>query len=256
MILTCASCSSRYYASDDSIGAGRMVRCAACGYEWLAEPSLVLEKAVEAPQDGGAPARLTRELVERLRGQPRAPAAAQAPTSPAALIRARQAKRERRHRLLQAGAAWGVAAAGVAAVFGAGAAARDGLAQAWPQSATLFEALGLEVNAYGLTIEDVAVDWEQGSDQTVRVHGLVRNLREEPVQAPPLRLVLRDAAGAEAAAVVAHPARAVLAPLGITTFEARFQRPPREAVGLEVLFTRLGAENPPADPQAASDAPA
>ena len=56
MILTCTSCSTRYYADDDAIGpAGRTVRCAACGYSWFAESRLELrDKAEDAPVSGPA----------------------------------------------------------------------------------------------------------------------------------------------------------------------------------------------------------
>src|SRR5665213_2124431 len=38
MILTCPECATSYFADDSSIGAGRTVRCAACGNTWRAEP--------------------------------------------------------------------------------------------------------------------------------------------------------------------------------------------------------------------------
>jgi len=243
MILTCASCSSRYTASEEAIGAGRMVRCAACGYEWLAQPSLVLDTAADAAGGEGssmvaAPMALTRDLVEKLR--PKQKVSAQ--LSPAALIRARQAARERRLRLLRLGAAWGGAALVLLGVLGVGAAFRDRLAERWPKLASLYESVGLEVNATGIAIEGLTVEAAAGPTPDVAlVRGVLRNMRGGPKQAPPVRLALLDARGQELAVAVAYPLQTEIKSAGLTTFEARFERPPGEAVMLAARFAPVGS---------------
>ncbi|MGH6951131.1 MAG: MJ0042-type zinc finger domain-containing protein, partial [Vitreimonas sp.] len=100
MILTCTSCSTRYYADAAAIGpAGRTVRCAACGFSWFAEPHLELRAGADAPprlvEAPRAQDPLTRERVERLRRAAEQPGPA---PSAAAKFRAQQAERMRRER--------------------------------------------------------------------------------------------------------------------------------------------------------------
>src|SRR5262245_19620349 len=121
MILTCASCATRYYADDGSVGPeGRSVRCAACGHTWYVSPHLVLDRPADASpaafiggaelQDGG----LTREQVERVRQT------SATPMSTAARARAKQAERRKQEQARQAAVAWGVAGGALALTMGAG----------------------------------------------------------------------------------------------------------------------------------------
>src|SRR5262245_41125750 len=118
MILTCTSCSTRYYADDAAIGAaGRTVRCAAGGFSWFAGPELELRTdavAGGAPESVAEPVKepLTRERVERLRRASEAPGPA---PSAAAKFRAQQAERMRRERARAAIIVWGATGAALAA---------------------------------------------------------------------------------------------------------------------------------------------
>ncbi len=162
MILTCSSCSTRYYADDAAIGAsGRTVRCAACGFSWFAEPQLELRAPVavasEAPPAEVAAGRepLTRERVERLRRAAEQPGPA---PSAAAKFRAQQAERMRRERTRAAVVVWGATGAALAASAAGMVMFRQDVAELWPRSASAFAALGLDVNVYGLEFYDLAVE--------------------------------------------------------------------------------------------------
>lgn len=233
-----------------------MVRCASCGHEWLAEPSLVLSNPVSEPVEREpAGERLTRDLVQRLRKPaPSAPA----PNLPAAaMIRARQAKRERMARLRRAGVAWGTTALALAGVMGVAAANRDSLARVWPKSASLFTAAGLEVNVYGLGLERIGLERVAAEEgEALLVRGLVRNLSAGTRAAPPITLELLDRQGAVLAARHVTIADPQLANGEQVSFEARFPAPPPEAVMLQARFDPTAeAASPPEARLAASDGP-
>lgn len=224
-----------------------MVRCVSCGYEWLAQPSLVLDQAAaESGAAAAAPVALTRDLVERLRPKQRV----KPELSPAALIRARQLEHERKLRLIRSGIAWGAAAGVLLCIIGGGALFRNQLGEVWPKSASFFEALGLEVNSSGLSIEGLTVDPAPGPTPDVAlVRGVVRNLRKDTQQAPLIRLALLDRRGEELAVAVAYPLQPVVRGAGLTTFEARFEKPPSGAVLLAARFAPVGSVAAHAGPQ-------
>lgn len=233
MILICSSCASRYFAADESIGEGRMVKCAACGHEWIATPSLKLDQSLDDPPAPGGGVRLIKGLLQRLRSAP-LPAIER---SPAAMIRARQAQRERRMRLIQASSAWGGALAFLAGIFAAGAIARDPLARIWPQSASLFTAAGLEVNIYGLIIEDVETTRTQTPQgEAIHVRGIVRNLRADAQATPPIRILWRDGKGQLLNDSLGHPEKAALGGGQLTRFEGMVSGPGANAAFVEVRF--------------------
>jgi predicted Zn finger-like uncharacterized protein len=238
MILTCTSCASRYFADSEAIGAGRMVRCAACGHEWFAEPSLLLE--TQADQEKSA--------AKRPKPPPEPAPEAVRPTT-AAMIRARHAARVRRRQRLHALLAAGAALLLLVGTAGAGAAWRDPLAQVWPKSATVFERLGLEVNATNLAIEGLEVQPAPGPTPDVAlVRGVIRNQGRRQAQARPVRLMLLAADGRHVASTIAQPSSTVLKALSVTRFEARFEKPSPEA---RFLAAQFAAEAPgPSEPPA------
>jgi predicted Zn finger-like uncharacterized protein len=243
MILTCASCATRYYADDALIGPnGRSVRCASCGHTWFAEPQLVLHDA-SAPAASGRRPPLTREQVERMRRQ--APAEAVSAASSAARYRQMQAERIRRDRRRAAVVAWGATGAAMAATAAGAVALRDDVAGMWPESASAFTALGLDVNLYGLEIYDLTVTREfDGPTPVLLVSGEVRNIGRDDKSAPPIRLTLRDQEGHAVFDIVHTIPPATIAAGGATPFAVRLANPPMDAVDLEASFLAPGQTAP------------
>lgn len=240
MILTCTSCSTRYYADDAAIGAaGRTVRCAACGFSWFAEPQLELREAADAPVAANGvgsskPEPLTRERVERLRRAAEQPGPA---PSAAAKFRAQQAERMRRERARAVVAVWGATGAALAASATGMVAFRQDVAEIWPRSASAFAALGLEVNVYGLEFYDLAVERAfDGPTPILLVSGEVRNIGRDNKMVPPVRVSLRDGQSQEIFDLVNVITEEPLAAGASTPFQIRVENPPVDAVDLEATF--------------------
>ena len=149
MILVCPSCDTRYYAEDSSIGKeGRRVRCATCGHAWHAKLAEEGDATV-APEDTG----LTREQVERLRQTAQANSRARA--GPHAEFRAREHAKRKRAKGRAVTIAWGASAIVFVALLGAAVLFRNEVAEAFPRAASIYRLVGLEVNRFGLVLENV-----------------------------------------------------------------------------------------------------
>ncbi len=240
MILTCTSCSTRYYADDAAIGpTGRTVRCAACGFSWFAEPQLELRtqavaKASESRPEGPQQEPLTRERVERLRRAAEQPGPA---PSAAAKFRAQQAERMRRERMRAAVVVWGATGAALAASATGMVAFRQDVAELWPRSASAFAALGLDVNVYGLEFYDLTVERDfDGATPILLVSGEVRNIGRDDKQVPPVRISLRDTRSHEIFELVNVVSEEPIAAGAAVPFQIRVENPPDDAVDLEATF--------------------
>lgn len=236
MILTCTSCSTRYFADDAAIGpAGRTVRCAACGFSWFAEPQLELR--AEAPvARAEEPMRepLTRERVERLRRAAEQPGPA---PSAAAKFRQQQADRMRRDRARAAVVVWGATGAALAASASGMVMFRQDVAELWPRSASAFAALGLDVNVYGLEFYDLAVERDfEGATPVLVVSGEVRNIGRDDKLVPPVRISLRDTRSHEIFELVNAITDQPVAAGAAVPFQIRVENPPSDAVDLEATF--------------------
>jgi len=251
MILVCPSCDTRYFADDSKIGKdGRRVRCATCGHAWTAR----------APDDEVAPAPvedtgLTREAVERLRQTAEANSRARA--GPHAEFRAQQHARRRRERIRAVGIAWaGVAcvalsALGVAVLF------RNDIASAFPRLASLYQLVGLEVNRFGIVLENVSAKRSfDGTTPVLTVTGAAVNTGQQARATPQLRVTLKDETGKDVQTWTDALSVAMLGPGERTEFTTRFEAPPVETYRLSVTFAETGGEGAsvtaaPAGPAAA-----
>lgn len=231
MILTCPECATRYFVGDDQVGAtGRTVKCKACGHRWtaFAEPDLDLSISGDEGAVGVEPSTLTPDpapLVE-LPGEE--------------LPKVFRAKAQSERRVREA-ATTGIVWAGMTAmliVLGVGAViGREGVVRVFPKSASAFAAVGLDVNSIGLDIEDIRFEPAlQDGHAALSVSGVIRNIRGEPVKAPPLQISLLNKQDKRVLAKIAHAADPVI-PAGETRhFAVVLLDPPKTASQIEVGF--------------------
>ncbi|RYF90555.1 MAG: DUF3426 domain-containing protein [Caulobacteraceae bacterium] len=231
MILTCPECATRYFVGDDQVGAtGRTVKCAACGHRWSAraEPDLDLSISGEEGAIAREPPTLnpTPAPLEQLPGEE--------------LPKVFRAKAQTERRVREA-ATTGIVWAGMTAmliVLGIGAfVMRDGVVKAWPKSASAYAAVGIEVNRIGLELEDIRFEPAlQDGHAALSVSGVIRNIRGEPVTAPPLQISLINKQDKRVMAKIAQAADPVI-PAGETRhFAVVLLDPPKTAASIEVGF--------------------
>jgi predicted Zn finger-like uncharacterized protein len=210
MILTCPSCSTRYFADDASLGRkAKLVRCAACGHAWRAKR--------ERPGGGGLPARLAgaaKAVAAGIAGRSLAPGA---PNMRMALV------------------TWGAAGAGVLALMALAVAFRFEVVDAWPGAASVYAAAGFA--AEGLAFESVtaAPGYERGAP-TLTVAAVVRNTTRRARAVPPVEISLHDERGRELFAWTVALTLDELGPREAARFTAKLAQPPADAEDVELTF--------------------
>jgi len=238
MILTCPECATSYFVDDLRIPRlGRMVKCTTCGARWRAfqdrhEPEKDVPEddlIVEGPP-GEAPPDDDLEFVT-------------APVTPA-----RKAAAKKKPSILLVVAASAIVVLALAG--GAVVLLRQQIAGMFPGTAPLFSAIGLPVNTLGLVLEGVkSKAMLQAGRPVWSVTGAVRNVVDEPVAAPAIRLSLLDKDGQEVATLVADTLKARVPPGAVRYFAITMPDPPAGAEKLEVRFELAAA---PAEPAAAT----
>ena len=238
MILTCPSCATSYFTPDEAIGVnGRRVRCQACANTWHAkladEPLELTTPPSEAPVVAPEPASFGKrdETPETLAETP-------APELPKA-FRARAEQQRRVRRAATHGAVW----AGLASVFvGILAAAwlfRVEVVEIYPRAAAAYAMVGSPVNPTGLDFEAVGAKPSPNDPDMVLVSGALRNVRDREVVAPPVRVALLDAHGAEIGHAIVRIDAAPVLPGGVQGFAAMIPDPGAKAAGVGVDFVAL-----------------
>jgi predicted Zn finger-like uncharacterized protein len=231
MILTCPECATSYFADDAAIGVGRTVRCGACGSSWRAQSDTLLDLEVE-PSEAAEPA-FTESDEDLLERRP-------ADLSGEELRKAFRAKAVNERRTREA-AVQGVVWAGLGAVFvmilATAAVFRLDVVRLWPRSASAYAAVGLPVNAVGLTIEDAhALPSLQDGHPALLVSGVLRNVRSSTVQAPPLSIVLRDKENQPLLARLVSAGDPSVPPGQTRSFAVSLIDPPAGAASVDIDF--------------------
>ncbi len=114
------------------------------------------------------------------------------------------------------------------------------IAQVWPQSASLYELLGIQVNTVGFKIIASHSQELNNTVPVIAIKGQIINETDRERAVPKVRLAVRDQSGKEIYhwTVLADQQR--LGPHEQGTFSARLESPPADAVDLEVRFARTG----------------
>ena len=257
MILTCPECATSYFVDDSRIAAsGRTVKCSNCGARWMALPDGVAEsppppKAKPAPPP---PAPVITPVDEVVFEAP-APISAPVTRKPATAGREANGKVT-----ILVGSAVVIAALIAAAIV-----FRAQVVQMLPASQAAYAGLGLPVSS--LAIEKIHADAGfQGGHAALQITGQLRNLRDEEVAAPPLRVSLLDRLGKPVSVKIARPIDAAIPAHAIRHFAISIVDPPASAHDLKVAFEPSGkakaataavpAQPAPATPGPASSLPA
>lgn len=228
MILTCPECATRYQ-TDAALfmPEGRRVRCAKCGHIWFqAAPETEVDFAQEEPE----PAPEEEPLPQRAAFAPAMPQPAGQPAAHAP---------PRPRRLEQASLVVGWLGL-VAILSGIGWSAvhyRQEIASLWPQSSTLYAAVGMHVNTRGIDFADKSahLETENGQDVLVITGNLV-NITAHELTVPPIRVSLTDADRHEIYHWNFSPGVATLKPGESAPFHTRLSSPPATMKSIELRF--------------------
>ena len=224
MILTCPACATSYFIAHDAVGPnGRKVRCQSCGEVWRASNDEPLELSV-APEP---------KVVET--PEPASLAETPAPELPRA-FRARAEQQRRVRRAATHGAVW----AGLASVFVALIVSawlfRVEVVETFPRAAAAYAMVGSPVNPVGLDFEAMAAKEAPEHPGMVLVSGALRNVRDQEIVAPPVRVALLDAHGAEVGFKIIRIDAAPVLPGRVQGFAALIPDPGGHAADIGVNF--------------------
>lgn len=247
MILTCPSCATSYSVDGAKLGpAGRTVRCAACGERWTAKAEAELELV--------APVAVAEPTPE-----PVAEAAPADDTAAENLPKAFRARAEEAKGLRKAainGAIWAGMAACLAIVIGAAGFFRVDVVRLVPRASGAYAMVGLPVNPVGLDFEKITAHpaLQDGHDALV-VSGVIRNIQDRAIAAPPIKISVLDKAGKTVAHKIAASGPAPIAPGETRHFVVTLINPPTTADDVEVAFAALRATPAAAAPKPKAQKP-
>ena len=118
---------------------------------------------------------------------------------------------------------------------------RSSVVRLWPQTASAYAAIGFPVNPTGLSIEEVRAEPSlEAGHATLDVSGVIRNVVDHDVLAPPLRISLLNGQGRRVAGQIATLANARIPAGEQRRFVTSVFDPPFSATSLQIDFA-MGA---------------
>ena len=250
MILTCPQCATRYQIEDAKFPpGGRNVRCAKCGHQWfqappapdvesgLATPVAAVLPPTPAPPSKSTVAKPDSEVPREAPVPTPLPIPVQQEVVPSPATPTRRAPGEQ----TAVAAGWiGLAAILLLIVWG-GVRYRDAIASVWPQTSTLYAALGMPVNTRGIAFTSVSYRREtEAGQQVLTVNGTLVNVSGRDVPVPNIEVTLTDNGQRKVDHWVFSPGISNMKPGQRTAFATRRTNPPSEARHLEMAFAEAG----------------
>ena len=275
MLIVCPTCATSYTIEPASLGpAGRTVRCARCKESWFAgEPTAAVSNfaadVIAEAEARDAPQASNFQAADDFGREPEQPAAhfpdpplvehaleaaeASLPPQDAPPIvppmaeqpadidiesfAARRARMHVRRKAKRRSSKW---TAIILLLFGFNVAlvgARSEIVRYFPQTASLFELVGLGVNLRNLTFDGVKISREEADGvQVLAVEGTIISQSSNPVEVPRLRFAVRNGTGQEIYAWTSRPSRSILEPGQKLPFRSRLASPPADASDVLVRF--------------------
>ena len=243
MILTCTSCGTRYSVDGSKFpAAGRTVRCAKCGNSWHQPPEAPAEEPAVEPVPSAAPA----QEAPAGQDQPESFAAFQPSSSSTRAFAPQAAVAEPRAPvgpILAVIAGWAALIVVVLLIAVSAVLYRQHIVVLWPQSAGVYNSLGLKVNNSGIDFRSVDYRRESEDGQVVlAVTGQIVNSGPRQLPVPQtVRVTLSDASNHELYHWTFKPNATVLGPGQSVPFVTRLSSPPAAARHLEVRFAKDGS---------------
>ena len=251
MILTCPDCATRYMTKPEAIGPnGRTVRCANCSATWFVASEDAAQSAVQAASVTPAPVPAPAPITTR---KPRAvptdtgrsvadPVNRQepddfAPPSAAGLMRQKTEQKRASRRLMSVGAMWlvtlSILSAGVLSAY----VFRQDVVEAYPQSATLYKAFGVDVAKGGLVFGRVITRSAlvEGTP-TLIVEGEVHNPGREEIDSRLVELSLHGPSGQVLTQWQVEMPAGTIAKGETLSFATQYPNQPVDAVSLKYHF--------------------
>ena len=115
--------------------------------------------------------------------------------------------------------------------------ARSEVVRFFPQTASLFSAIGLPVNLRNLKFENMRISKEtQEGLSALVIEGSIVSIASKPTEVPRLRFAARDGAGQEIYTWSSMPSRSTIGPGEKLEFRSRLVSPPESATDVVVRF--------------------
>jgi predicted Zn finger-like uncharacterized protein len=273
MLIVCPSCATSYSVEPASLGpAGRTVRCARCKESWFAGGEAVSDfvadviaeaEAREAPEPAGddfgheaaqpaghisqpapaddfppiEPPPLPVQEAPSIMPSMETPHATEAPHDDVESFVARRTRMHVRRKQKLRSSKW---TAIILVLLGLNAAVYFGrfqIVRLFPQTASLFKLVGLDVNLRHLSFSGVKISREERDGVPVlAVEGTIVSQSNNPIEVPRLRFAVRNATGQEIYAWTSKPSRSILEPGDKLPFHSRLASPPADASDVLVRF--------------------
>jgi predicted Zn finger-like uncharacterized protein len=240
MILTCPQCSTRYQADAAKFQpSGRNVRCAKCGHLWHQDaPPTEIDTASDIALVDDTPPPPPPEPLP-----PRPAAFTPNPVISRDTVRmvTPPEKASRLPAQLAAGAGWAALIALILLVGWTAMTFRQQIATVWPQSASLYAALGVKANTSGIDIKDVSFQQRSQDGQRVLVvSGALDNRTTRELPVPQIRVALIDDDRHELYHWTFVPGVMTLKAGQTSKFSTRLTDPPLGARHFELRFAKAG----------------